>query len=163
QADERLGDLRIVGSAVARAGRHDRSGLVLRRTRDSVLSGKPGTLLCPAPLRTGRASFPASGSSKPWWLVGGQKRWAAAVGVPGGPPGRGLVRVAEPGPLVGEPPQVLVELVEDLGRYVRPVVVGPAPDDRVEPADHRSGVESSQGSQLGAEPFPDPSDGRLAR
>ena len=53
--------------------------------------------------------------------------------VPGGHPGRRLVRVAEPGPLVGEPPQVLVELVEDLGRYVCPVVVGPAPDDRVEP------------------------------
>ena len=31
----------------------------------SSLSGKPGTLLCPAPLKTGRASFPASGSSKP--------------------------------------------------------------------------------------------------
>src|SRR5204863_7814266 len=49
----------------------------------ALMSGKPGTLLCPAPLRTGRASFPASGSSKPCWLVGGQKRWAAAVGAAG--------------------------------------------------------------------------------
>ena len=30
---------------------------------------------------TGRASFPASGSSKPCWLVGGQKRRAVAMGV----------------------------------------------------------------------------------
>ena len=27
----------------------------------------------PGPLRSGRASFPASGLSKPCWLVGGQK------------------------------------------------------------------------------------------
>ena len=43
----------------------DRSGASRRRTL----------------LRTGRASFPASGSSKPWWLVGGQKCRAVAVGV----------------------------------------------------------------------------------
>ena len=83
--------------------------------------------------------------------------------VPGGHPGRRLVRVTEPGPLVGEPPQVLVELVEDLGRYVCPVVVGPSPNNRVEPFDHRDGVAPTQGAQLAAESFPDPSDRRLAR
>jgi len=85
------------------------------------------------------------------------------VEVPGGCPGRRLVRVTEPGPFVGEPPQVLVELVENLGRHVCPVVVGPSPDDRVEPLDHRDGVAPAQGAQLVSESFPDPSDRRLAR
>ncbi len=34
-------------------------------------SGRPGVLRRRAPLGTGRASLPASGSSKPWWLAGG--------------------------------------------------------------------------------------------
>jgi hypothetical protein len=33
--------------------------------QSAALSGKPGTLLCRAPLRTGLAAFTASGSSKP--------------------------------------------------------------------------------------------------
>jgi len=41
--------------------------------------GKPGTSLCPAPLRTGRAPFDASGSSKPRRLAGGQKRRSLAT------------------------------------------------------------------------------------
>ena len=41
--------------------------------------GRPGTLLCPAPLRTGRAAFTASGSSKPWRFAGGQKCWPIAI------------------------------------------------------------------------------------
>ena len=77
-------------------------------------------------------------------------------------PGRRFVRVAEGGPLVGEPPQVVVQLAEGLGGYLRPVVGGPAPNDRVEPFDHRPSVGPAQGPQLGAQPFPDPSDGRFA-
>ena len=69
--------------------------------------------------------------------------------VPGVHPGRRFVRVAEPGPFVGEPPQVLVELGEDLGRHVCPVVVGPAPDERVEPSDHGLGAVAPEGAQLG--------------
>src|SRR5215211_4026176 len=45
----------------------------------SVWSGKPDTLRCPAPLRTGRARFRAPGSSKPHGLVGGQRCRTAAV------------------------------------------------------------------------------------
>ena len=52
-------------------------------------------------------------------------------------PGRRLVRVAEGRPLVGELPQVLIQLAEDLGGYLCPVVGGPPADDRVEPFDHR--------------------------
>jgi hypothetical protein len=40
--------------------------------------GRPGALLRPAPLRTGRARFHASGSGKPCWLAGGQKCQARA-------------------------------------------------------------------------------------
>ena len=49
-----------VGAARARGG-----GARSRRVRQFPLSGKPGTLLCRAPLRTGLAAFIASGSSKP--------------------------------------------------------------------------------------------------
>ena len=42
--------------------------------RCAQLSGKPGTLLCPAPLRTVRATFTAHGSSKP-----SRVRWRDAV------------------------------------------------------------------------------------
>ena len=68
-------------------------------SRDSP--GKPGTSLCRAPLRTGRAPFNASGSSKPRWLAGGQKcRSRATVGIAPGvavgvcETGFGLVRCA---------------------------------------------------------------------
>ena len=36
----------------------------------AFLSGRPGALPRPAPLRTGRAAFTASGSSKPWRVMG---------------------------------------------------------------------------------------------
>ena len=68
--------------------------------------------------------------------------------VPGNDPGRPLVRVAEGRPLVGELPQVLIELAERLGGYLRPVVGGPSPDDRVEPSDHRRCVGPAQGPEL---------------
>jgi hypothetical protein len=58
---------------------------------------------------------------------------------------------------------VSVELVEDLGRYVCPVVVGPSPDHRVELLDHRESVAPAQGAQFVAESFPDPSDRLFAR
>jgi len=46
--------------------------------------GRLDALLRLAPLRTGRAGFLASGSSKPRGLVGGQKCWSIAIlgGVP---------------------------------------------------------------------------------
>jgi len=83
--------------------------------------------------------------------------------IPVDDPGCRLVRMAEDGPLVGEPPQVAVQLAEDLGGHLCPVVGGPAPNDRVEPFDHHPSVGPAQGPQFGAEPLPDPSDGRLAR
>ena len=46
--------------------------------RHAVWPGRPGALLRPAPLRTGRARFRASGSSKPRGLADGQKCWAVA-------------------------------------------------------------------------------------
>jgi hypothetical protein len=49
---------------------HCRSGPI----RTSALSGRPGALRRRAPLRTGRARFRASGSSKPW-----QVRWRDVV------------------------------------------------------------------------------------
>src|SRR5205807_8604155 len=52
-------------------------------TRCSDLADRPGALRRRTLLRTGRASFPASGSSKPCWLVGGQKCRSAAVGAAG--------------------------------------------------------------------------------
>ncbi len=84
------------------------------------------------------------------------------VEVPVDNPGLRLVLVAVPGPLVGEPPQVVIQRAEHLAGDLRPVVGGPSPNDRVEPFDHRLSVGPTQGPQLGAEPFPDPSDGRLA-
>src|ERR1039458_4641184 len=44
----------------------------------------------------------------------------------------------------------------------RAVIGGPAPDDGVESYEHRLGVGPAQGPHLGAQPFPDPSPGRLA-
>src|SRR5450759_3729038 len=44
-----------------------------------LLPGRPGALLRLAPLRTGRARFRASGSSKPWRLTGGQKCWPVVI------------------------------------------------------------------------------------
>ena len=85
------------------------------------------------------------------------------VEVPGNDPGLRLVLMAEPRPLVGERPQVVIQRAEYLGGYLCPVVGGPAPNDRVEPFDHRLSVGPAQGPQLGAEPLPDPSLGRPAR
>ena len=82
--------------------------------------------------------------------------------VPGDDPALRLVRVAEGGPFVGELPQVVVQRGERLAGHHRPVVGGPTPDDRVEPFEHRWCVGPAQGPHLGAKPFPDPSDGRLA-
>ena len=45
------------------------------------MPGRPGALLRPAPLRTGRARLCASGSSKPLGLAGGQK--CRAISLPG--------------------------------------------------------------------------------
>ncbi len=48
----------------------------------TLLSGRPSALLRSAPLRTGRAAFIASGSSKPGGVACGQKcRVAAVAGV----------------------------------------------------------------------------------
>src|SRR5450759_1566540 len=61
-----------------------------------------------------------------------------------------LVRVTVLGPLVGEPPQVAIQRGERVAGHHRPVVGGPAPDDGVEPGDHRGRVGPSQGAHLGA-------------
>src|SRR5664279_3596362 len=74
-----------------------------------------------------------------------------------------LVRVTKLGPLVCKPPQVPVQRIECLAGHDRPVVGGPAPDDGVEPYQHRYRVGPSQGAHLGAEPFPDPTQRRLTR
>ena len=61
-----------------------------------------------------------------------------------------LVRVTKLGPLVREPPQVLVQRTECLAGHHRPVVGGPTPDDGVEPYQHQGCVSPSQGTHLGA-------------
>ena len=53
------------------ARRDDRICVSVARYRTRASSGRPGALRRRAPLRTGRARFRASGSSKPWWLAGG--------------------------------------------------------------------------------------------
>jgi len=68
--------------------------------------------------------------------------------VSGKHPVRRLGRVAELGPLLCEPPQVIVQRLECLAGDLRPVVGGPAPDDRVEPLEHRLSVAPAQGAQL---------------
>lgn len=73
-----------------------------------------------------------------------------------------VVRVAAGGPLVGELPEVDVEISEDRGGYLRPAAVGPSPDDRVEPLGHGLRIAPAQGAQLVPKPCPDPSDSRLA-
>ena len=82
--------------------------------------------------------------------------------VPADDPAGRLVRVAEPGPLERELPQVGVQRAERRAGDLRSVVGGPSPDDGVEPLDHRGSVGPAQGPQFITEPFPDPSDGRLA-
>ena len=52
----------LPGEAVAE-GVHTEGGRAAAAARGRP--GRPGTLLCPAPLRTVRAGFPAHGSSKP--------------------------------------------------------------------------------------------------
>ena len=52
----------LPGEAVAE-GVHTEAGWAAAAARGRP--GRPGTLLCPAPLRTVRAGFPAHGSSKP--------------------------------------------------------------------------------------------------
>ena len=52
----------LPGEAVAE-GVHTEAGRAAAAARGRP--GRPGTLLCPAPLRTVRAGFPAHGSSKP--------------------------------------------------------------------------------------------------
>ena len=83
--------------------------------------------------------------------------------VPGSDPGPRLVRMGVARPFVGEFPLIGVQRGERLAGDHSPVVGGPSPDDRVELLDHRGRVGPAQGPQLGAQPFPDPSDGRLAR
>ena len=61
-------------SGVGDARIHAGAGTCSDMHKRPQLSGRPGALLRPAPLRTGRARFRASGSSKPGWLVGGQQR-----------------------------------------------------------------------------------------
>jgi hypothetical protein len=56
----------------AKAGAHPRPHHPRRRSRirlRPVVAGRPGALLRLAPLRTGRATFTASGSGKPSWSV----------------------------------------------------------------------------------------------
>ena len=53
------------GTSRLTAGKLSKQELDGHEIRPLVLSGKPGTLLCRAPLRTGLAAFTASGSSKP--------------------------------------------------------------------------------------------------
>src|SRR5450755_2164310 len=78
-------------------------------------------------------------------------------------PGPRFLRVTELGPLIGEPPQVAIQHGECFAGHHCPVIGGPTPDDGVEPMQHRRRVRPSQGVHLGAEPFPDSSQGRFAR
>ena len=79
------------------------------RPSDSLLAflpGSPGALLRPGPLRTGRARFHASGSSKPQRLAGWQKCWARALG-----------------PAAGDEPSTAVGMYEtEVRGVVRPAV-----------------------------------------
>ena len=74
-----------------------------------------------------------------------------------------LVRVATRCPLVGKFEHVVVQRGEGLAGHHRPVIGRPATNDRVDRPEHRRGVRPSQGLELAAEPFPDPSERRLAR
>src|SRR6266508_3072594 len=85
------------------------------------------------------------------------------IEVPGDDPAFRLVRVGVSGPLVDQPPHMGVQRTERPLGHPDPVVGGPTPDDRVESGDHHFGVGPSQGPRLGAEPFPDPPHGGLAR
>ena len=70
-------DLSIKERALARTKPTIKQPLGLLPSRPdrllAFLAGRPGALLRPAPLRTGRAAFTASGSSKPRGIVGVQK------------------------------------------------------------------------------------------
>ena len=83
--------------------------------------------------------------------------------VPGDDPASRLVRVGEPGPFPGQPPQVGIQRAEGALGHPDPVVGGPPGDDRVEPGDHRVGVGPSQGRDLLGQPPPDPPQRILAR
>ena len=79
QDQERVGMV-LCGFDLAPCAATDRSterDQQLGQDRDRL--GRPDALLRPAPRRTGRAAFTASGSSKPSSLVGGQKCRAAAT------------------------------------------------------------------------------------
>src|SRR4051794_9533039 len=188
-------------------------------------SGSPGSLPSRGSLRTGRAAFTASGSSKSLWASEGVGRWCcrcvrwqsassalppvggqsrvvrgrvgldhlvAADGSPGQAcqAGAGVPVTKEPSVLSGrvEPPEVAVhdpsvrlrlvpvlgprehrphQGVVDLGEHLlghdRPVVRRPAAQDRVEPADHGKRIRAVEAAHLGAQPGPEPLDGRLGR
>ena len=83
--------------------------------------------------------------------------------VPGHDPVLRLVLVATCRPLVGELEHVVIQPGEYLAGHHRPVVGRPPAHDRVDRAQYRSRVRSPQGPELGAQPFPDPSDRRLTR
>jgi hypothetical protein len=83
--------------------------------------------------------------------------------VPVDDPALRLVRVATCRPLVGELEHVVVQRGEGLAGHHRPVVGRPAAHDRVDRPQHRRWVRPSQGLELAAEPFPDPSERRRAR
>src|SRR6266498_4470519 len=75
--------------------------------------------------------------------------------VPGGHPAFQPVRVGVSGPLVGQPPHMVIQRGERSLGDTDPVIGRPALDDRVEPGDDRLGVGPSQGQHLSGEPFPD--------
>ena len=65
------GCVELMALASKRRGPAD-SGPVARHPGSATMAGRPGALRRRAPLRTGRASFPASGSSKPCWRLAGR-------------------------------------------------------------------------------------------
>src|SRR6266480_4204704 len=63
-----------------------------------------------------------------------------------------FVRVAVPGPPVGQFPHVVIERRKHLTRDFGPVIGGPPPNDWGELFQYRRHVRATQGTHLGAEP-----------
>jgi hypothetical protein len=79
--------------------------------------------------------------------------------VPVDNPAPRLVRVAVPGPLERERPHMRAQLGEGPAGHHRPVVGRPAPDNGAQPCYQCWGIRPSDGTYLGAEPFPVPLQG----
>ena len=75
----------------------------------------------------------------------------------------GLFRWLQHAHFIGEFPQVTGQRVEHAGRYHRPVIGDPAPDDRGDRCQYRCDVGPAQCMELLGKPVPEPLDGLGAR